>query len=407
MKNLVIISEDSKFITDKNSLSSLFKISHQITPPSIIKLVFSKNTIYMYDTFKKHQFSVKYIFTKLLGKRYSKFNNIESFFCQSPQTRTIFVAHDSSICNIYTYHYNWINIEDACIFVIGIMDTTHKKESSKFEAFTEQLFIKNKIKPCFDFSGKILVTNRVNPVFVKALLKKFPNASEIQIQLVDFMEGSTFDITNQYVADLYETKSLPKVSITSYSRSDASAFSIKYVPNAVNFAKLRNLIKSSTRIYDVFFAGNASGFRFNKIKNIITTLEKSSLSYKFILAHLSNQQKDEISKLAQSGKGEISFSNIPYEELLTLSSKSIAILDLYRLSSDEGFSFRIAEAIGLQCKIISDRLKLLDETFYTKNNILVSPDLSFSEEELRCFIQDAPCHYNEKDVQTFNLAPLL
>lgn len=403
-KNLMIISEDTKFINDKYSLSSLFEITSQSTPPSLRKIVLSRDTVFLYDIPKKKQYSFKYKITKLLGKRYSKFHNIENFFSISPHaTQMIFIGHDASICNIYAYHYNWKHSSDALLYVIGIMDTIHKDESAKYEKFTAQLFEKQKVSPCLDFTGKILITNRVNSVFIRTIIKKFPNASEIKIQLVDYMNGKEVDESNHYLYNLSQIKHLPRVNISSYSRSDASAFSINYRPNAANFEKLRNLIKDPTKVYDVFFAGNGSGIRFKKIRNFIISLDKSDLSYRFILSHLNTQQRDEITDLMKSGKGEISFASVSYEELLRLSSKSVAILDLYRISPDEGFSYRIAEAFGLQCKIISDRLGLLKEKFYSENNILINENLYFSKETLRDFIHGAPCQYEEQDVQSFNL----
>lgn len=76
---------------------------------------------------------------------------------------------------------------------------------------------------------------------------------------------------------------------------------------------------------------------------------------------------------------------LPYCEFVKKSASAEICVDLFRLDPEEGFSFRIPEALWLNRKIISNRLCLKEEVFYSPERIfLIGVD---PIERLRSFLE--------------------
>ena len=61
----------------------------------------------------------------------------------------------------------------------------------------------------------------------------------------------------------------------------------------------------------------------------------------------------------------------PYPEYLRETARAEVVVDLVRIGQEEGFSFRIPEALFLNRKIITNRLILQDEPFYSPERIFL------------------------------------
>ena len=62
---------------------------------------------------------------------------------------------------------------------------------------------------------------------------------------------------------------------------------------------------------------------------------------------------------------------IPYCQYLEKAISTEIFIDLVRISQDEGFSYRIPEALALNRKIITNRRNLIQEPFYSKDRIFI------------------------------------
>ncbi len=62
---------------------------------------------------------------------------------------------------------------------------------------------------------------------------------------------------------------------------------------------------------------------------------------------------------------------ITYPEYLELIGLSEIVVDMYRTSPYEGFSFRVPEALLLERKVITNRLIVLDCDFYDPSRFFV------------------------------------
>lgn len=61
----------------------------------------------------------------------------------------------------------------------------------------------------------------------------------------------------------------------------------------------------------------------------------------------------------------------PYKEYLEETVRAEVVVDLVRIGQEEGFSYRIPEALFLNRKIITNRLILRDEPFYSPERIFL------------------------------------
>lgn len=141
----------------------------------------------------------------------------------------------------------------------------------------------------------------------------------------------------------------------SYYRRDAELLNIAYRPNGVNVKELsKKELKFRSSLY--FFLGAKSKSREKDLLLVEKTIQEIYPNIK-------------IWTDTYTPKGSSDW--IPYEDYLEKEIQSEVIVDLVRVSEDEGFSYRIPEALALNRKIITNRLILLNEPFYSPDRIFI------------------------------------
>lgn len=165
--------------------------------------------------------------------------------------------------------------------------------------------------------------------------------------------------------------------VESYFHEDAKDLNGVYRPNGVNPDFINRFIASyRERLYCFIGASN------KRSDNVVT-------SRKDVLRHIAC----EIAKIYPNAQKqcEIQISEfkrnrwISYREFVRIYSLSEVYIDLVRVNEKEGFSFRVVEALWLNRKIISNRLCLRQEVFYSPDRIfLIGYD---SMERLRSFLE--------------------
>lgn len=143
----------------------------------------------------------------------------------------------------------------------------------------------------------------------------------------------------------------------SYYRKDAELLNIYYRPNGVNIKELHKL-DANVRSYLLFFIGGRK-------ENDYRLRELEPVKQKIISAYPKISQW--MNLRVMQGTSEW----VPYESYLTEAIKSEIFIDMFRISDDEGFSYRIPEALTLNRKIITNRKSLLNEPFYSKDRIFI------------------------------------
>ncbi len=148
----------------------------------------------------------------------------------------------------------------------------------------------------------------------------------------------------------------------SYYEKDAEALGITYRCNAVDPAAIQK-VNYNFRNYFYTFIGT---YKDRKNQSRLNDL---------------NIIRDRLCKIFPSAKkyinehivffGETNQKLIPYSQYLELTGQSEIIIDFYRTSPDEGFSFRIPEAMMLERKVITNRLIVINQVFYDPSRFFI------------------------------------
>lgn len=173
--------------------------------------------------------------------------------------------------------------------------------------------------------------------------------------------GSKKLINNPSIDQTFEKLSLLRKlkiidSVECYCREDAKKLKALYRPNGVNL-KLITSLDASYRNYLIFFSGAET--KSSRIK----CLEKA---LKFIIDVYPNVSQRIYIKSAYQNN-----NRVPYSEYIHETSKAEIYIDLVRLSSSEGFSFRTPEALALNRKIITNRCDIHSEHFYSEDRVFI------------------------------------
>lgn len=338
-----------------SSLEKNYPLIDEIFPNSILinklpsfKTILSDKSFYFYknkdlSTIDK----LKSLLISILGK------NIRSKFCSlrknisydlvSHNKEIVFIFYGSAIKDLLEFHTNQIkNLRH-----IQCMDGSY----SKYLWSLERFFCKQKndtVKLCY-------VYNCFSKNFVNFLHKIYPNAIIVN-RYHDMIEK------RKHVNFIKKYKEI--LNIETYSLKNSSELNIDYVPNSVDPLELKKLQKEYPNVkYDVFFLGRVDNDRLNVLIKIAAQLKAANLTYKFYTV-LNKKDSHEIS--------DPNFVNspLPYNEYLKELCQSRVVIDLYRISSDEGLSFRTAEAIILNKKTITNR-NISKYNFYNHNSFLI------------------------------------
>ena len=143
--------------------------------------------------------------------------------------------------------------------------------------------------------------------------------------------------------------------------------------------------------------------RAESVLKICRKLIKCKLPFKFVLVNLDEDIKNRFKQLnLDNEKCSISFERQPYQELLNLTLAASVLIDLYRITPDEGYSFRISEALAMNKKIITNRIGLDKEEFYSPELILINETLDFRDEDLVKLFNSKRVNYDYDKVKMFD-----
>ena len=228
-----------------------------------------------------------------------------------------------------------------------------------------------KTQPRDPTTGITVFTNPFSELLIHLYIKLHPK-KEIILRFHDILTKSNSKLIKTI------RKAHPSIKIESYSIRDASTFQLLYRPNAVNISLLKSLeVPIRNNLYS--FSGSSSSVD-SKIKNRLKPIHELNLQIEKIYPTISPWIETKITKTSDEYS--------PYLKFMKQSTMSEIYIDLVRINQDEGFSYRVAEAIALNRKIITNRTKIKSEIFY-------NPDLIYiighdSTDRLKSFLESPP-----------------
>lgn len=361
------------------SLEKDYPLIDKVFPNSIlINKLPSFNTIIIDKSFyfyKNKNLSTKDKFKSLLITILGK--NLRSRLCSlrknisydllSHNKQIVFIFYGSAIKDLLEFHTNQI----APLRHIQCMDGSY----SKYLWTLERFLCKQKndtVKLCY-------VYNCFSINFVKFLHKIYPNAIIVN-RYHDMIEK------RKHVTFIKKFNEI--LNIETYSLKNSSELNINYRPNSVDPLELIKLQKEYPNIkYDVFFLGRVDNDRLKVLIKIAEKLKKANLTYKFYTV---------LNKADCLETSDANFVNkpLPYKEYLKQLCQSRVVIDLYRISPDEGLSFRTAEALILDKKTITNR-NINIYNFFNQNKFFI---LNNELNELIEFVKTQPKKAQEENV---------
>lgn len=277
--------------------------------------------------------------------------NIEYILCSPFSARNIIVAPCHHVYEIYRVHC-------PQMFAVEI--------SNRYdEDIINDISKKSKILGYKDFSTGITVF--ANPISESILIQyriNHPNKT-IVVRFHDLVEESLIGKREgkrrvyQTITKLMNNKVINKVE--SYCRYDASAMKALYRPNGVNPEFMKS-IDCPLRYYLVQFIGAGLSRDYGTNKR----LEPLAQIHAELNKIFKNPKKWVYTKVTYSSRDWL-----PYSEFASISAKAEIYIDLIRVNENEGFSFRIPEALTINRKIITNRKNIKDELFYDPERIFI------------------------------------
>ena len=205
--------------------------------------------------------------------------------------------------------------------------------------------------------GEVCLINVVDKNFLLAFKNVHPN-KKIVLRLHDIY-GEIFRTSDvKYVrarlSYLLSNKIVDRIE--SYSKGDAEKLKVHYVCNKVR-RDLRNF--SSDEKFLWMFVGHASNGAdrlsdFNAIKGYLSENFPDKNYFELIV-----NRGDKL---------------ISYEEYIEVLGKCRIVVDLYRIQPDEGWSFRISEALVMRKKVITNRSNVKGSDVYHPSRFFIIGD---------------------------------
>lgn len=216
--------------------------------------------------------------------------------------------------------------------------------------------------------GTIIFANLIDPFLLKAYKLLHPNKTiylRFHDRLDQIARKKKHEEIRQIINQLIKSKIIH--SAETYYEPEAKLLDITYRPNAVNM-DVMDKMNANVRFYFYTFIGTyknkSDHSRLNDLQQIrqrLYNLYPSIQQYinERIMTDLHNER-------------------IAYSKYLELIGQSEIVIDMYRVAPDEGFSFRIPEALSLERKIITNRSIILACDFYDPSRFFIigydSPD---------------------------------
>ena len=400
--NLIILTKNKNISTIQYGYED-FNISVSDKIPSCSEILLNKN-FYLIKKDIKSILGYKLFLINFFRKRWSLLSEFKRLFLSTTNSPYKFILPTADLNPVYGLQLSSEKKELFKFYTIRIVNQEVLKISLIF------FYILSTFKRKDYRTKTIVCINTTNLIFIKSLQKFFPK-SKIYIRFYDSLDSGYINI-NAFKKLLQYTFNT-NISVETYSLTDSKKYKINYYPNTVNISnlnKFQNKYLLNNR-NSVFFLGSANNERLKSLLQVINILTKNDVKICFYL--FPDKTINDIDTINQINSDlgyqaiTILKKYINYNEYIKLLSQYNIIIDFYRFNSDEGYSFRIPEAIILNKKIITNRQIIKYESFYKPQNVLLiekdqNGNISFCKDNLQIFLSTLLPKYTQSDVNLFS-----
>lgn len=356
--------------------SDRMEVTTVFSPPALLRAFVSRRKIFFTDRSKRRSRRY-YLLAKLLGLRYGRTAEARALLRDVPEHGSLlFVANDYMCAGIYHTYLRGLGLP---LRIHCLSRGHHRLPYMGLMWLLARLgLLRGRPRP--DLT--MLYINPFTRWMPDILLRLYPQARLI-LRYHD--HANTRDAAAiSRMTELY--RSLDNVTLESFSREDARALGLEYAPNFADAGFLRDLVKTQqlTRHPYVVLICNAGpqgqGRRLHALLRLAGILTDQHIDYDFYVRCNEDAHIPELPGLHLDHPG------FTYDSYLHMVAQSSCMVDLCHIASQEGYSYRITEAVLMGKKILTDRASLVEEPFYAPGNILVLDD--FDKPELGRQIAD-------------------
>lgn len=376
-------AEQYKFILNLKSIFELYKNKH----PAYLYL--EKEFLYEISILRYIIVTKNKLFSRTTVKQIAQYLKIihESILLIHPQLNLTLKLQNfkKKVHNLFVYQANDITLRESIENIlisyddeyVYIADSNFLKDILYFHAYPYTVKYLVSSENSLNLSKEICNVLSENPDFIDkkngiayfvnadndelfiAYRKTHPN-KKIILRYVDKFPLSkrsrkSYESIKAWLNYIRENKLVD--GIETYDSEDALTYHIDYQPNVVNPISLRNIQsnrETSTK-YSYFYMGTMEN---NRLLSLKSFFQKSKTLFPSL---------DSFSMI-RGAKPDV---YIPYSKYIEFLVHGEFIIDMWRRSQDEGYSYRIAEALFLKKKVITNRLRVLHEPFYHPSRFFV------------------------------------
>lgn len=290
------------------------------------------------------------IFYTNYGKVAAIWNLVDLIFL--PSAPRNFFTPSAHVVDIYKTHLSGFSVKEL---------SSYLNPSRNFIIFLLALISRRHFIDKED--GLTVFANMASPWLLMAYKFLHPNKS-VYLRFHDGLEHMTerknFLKFRKSLHQLIDKKIIQGAE--SYYEPDAEFLGITYRPNAVNSNVMQKVNYNYRKFIYTFIGAYKSVDDQSRLHDLNRIREQLHYLYPEIRKYI-----NEYIIFVQDFDKE----RIIYSQYLKLVGESEIIIDMYRLTTDEGLSFRISEALLLGRKIITNRLIVLNYDFYDPSRFFV------------------------------------
>ena len=403
--NIIVLTKNRNLSTLKFGYDDL---TIQITDkkPTLNDILFKKNR-YLIRKDLKSELGLSLFIINFFRKRWSLHSELKRLFLLRDNSLYKFIMPSPESNSIYGTQFEQ-NILSKCKF-----HTIRNIDTNKFSLFLYVLYFLSKFT-CFKNKRikSIICINTTNIQFLKFLKRIFPY-THIHIRFHDCLNSGYINLEDFIKVKAFASNN--DISVETYSLYDSEKYRMLYYPNTVNINKFFNIKTSFKNIeninrHSVFFLGSVNKSRFLPLIRVAKFLNKNKLKINFYFFF---NDPDSVQTIIRDVNYELGYQGlniinyISYTDYLKFLIKNTIIIDFYRFFTDEGYSFRIPEAIALNKKIITNRDIIKKESFYDPRNILFvkedkEQNIVVDNESLNLFLQNSIANYSKEYINLFD-----
>lgn len=327
----------TRLLKDFTFLDIFFKSFHFAGRPR-------KENLSLYDRFKR--IAVHYLHDDY-ERTANIWNLVDLIFLSSPE-KCMFIAsvHIVEIFKVHFPDYQVLelsghtnSLRNRFIYMLARLSRKHFSDISE---------------------GITVFANLADPNLLKAYRLLHPN-KKVYVRFHDnfnsIVKKTSSDELRKILHQLIEENVINGVD--SYYESDAISLNIPYRPNAVNSTVMEK-VNWTTRHYLYTFIGTHNSRKdHSRLQNLQIIRKKLSELYPSAERYINERIILDLSE------------RVSYSKYLEMIGLSEIVVDMYRTSPYEGFSFRIPEALFLERKVITNRLIVLDCDFYHSSRFFI------------------------------------